>query len=81
MAPSKSLLSTLYGPPLPKVSTTLPEGMKALLDQCVSRKLYGDEAATIRQFINDGLERLIAQRRIIDVPIVTGSGPTTELGE
>jgi hypothetical protein len=44
--------------------------MKSLLDQCVVRKLYGDEAATIRQFINDGLERLIDQRRIIDVPNV-----------
>jgi hypothetical protein len=52
--------------------------MKALLDQCVSRKLYGDEAATIRQFINDGLERLVDQRRIIDVPIVASSPSTGE---
>ncbi|GIQ75944.1 hypothetical protein BraRD5C2_43870 [Bradyrhizobium sp. RD5-C2] len=58
---------------MPKVSTTLPDGMKALLDQCVARKLYGDEAATIRQFINDGLERLIGQRRIIDAPTVASS--------
>jgi hypothetical protein len=50
--------------------------MKALLDQCVARKLYGDEAATIRQFINDGLEKLIDQRRIIDVPVVA-SKPST----
>lgn len=61
---------------VPKVSTTLPEGMKALLDQCVGRKLYGDEAATIRQFINDGLERLIDQSRIIDTPTVASSPST-----
>jgi hypothetical protein len=52
--------------------------MKALLDQCVARKLYGDEAATIRQFITDGLERLVGQRRIIDAPTVPGSGLTDE---
>jgi hypothetical protein len=51
--------------------------MKALLDQCVARKLYGDEAATIRQFINDGLERLVSQRRIVDIPTLA-SGPTAD---
>jgi hypothetical protein len=66
----------LYGVPLPKVSTTLPDGMKALLDQCVARRLYGDEAATIRQFINDGLEKLVDQRRIIDAPTVANIAST-----
>ena len=54
-----------------KVSTTLAPGMKALLDQCIARKLYGDQAATVRQFINAGLERLIEQNRLIDVPGLT----------
>jgi len=63
---------------VPKVSTTLPDGMKTLLDQCVGRKVYGDEAATIRQFINDGLERLIDQRRIIDAPAVASTPSTDE---
>jgi hypothetical protein len=51
--------------------------MKALLDQCVARKLFGDEAATIRQFINDGLEKLVEQRRIIDAPTVANI-PSTD---
>jgi hypothetical protein len=59
--PSKSL----------KVSTTLAPGMKALFDQCVARNLYGDQAATVRQFINVGLERLVDQNRIIDLPSIT----------
>jgi hypothetical protein len=50
--------------------------MKALLDQCVARRLYGDEAATIRQFITDGLERLVDQRRVIDAPTVASSPST-----
>ena len=64
--------------PVPKVSTTLPRGMKNLLDQCVSRGLYGDEAATIRHFINLGIERLLDQHRIIDVPNVASSASTDE---
>ena len=63
---------------MPKVSTTLPRGMKTLLDQCVSRGLYGDEAATIRHFINQGLERLMDQHRIIDVPTVANNPSTDE---
>jgi hypothetical protein len=39
-----------------------------LLDQCVDRKLCGDEAATIRHFINIGLEHLVDQHRLIDIP-------------
>jgi hypothetical protein len=65
----------LYGVIVPKVSTTLPDGMKALLDQCVSRGLYGDEAATIRQFVSQGIERLIDQHRIIDSPNIASRPP------
>ena len=53
---------------MPKVSTTLPKGLKALLDQCVRRQWYGDEASTIRHFITIGLERLIDQHQLIDEP-------------
>jgi hypothetical protein len=42
--------------------------MKALLDQCVRRQWYGDEAATIRHFINAGIERLLDQNRLVDEP-------------
>jgi hypothetical protein len=47
--------------------------MKALLDQCIARNLYGDQAATIRQFIHSGLERLVDQHRLIDSPTVASS--------
>jgi hypothetical protein len=60
-----------------KVSTTLAPGMKALLDQCITRNLYGDQAATVRQFIHAGLERLLDQHRLIDAPII-GSRSSTD---
>jgi hypothetical protein len=50
--------------------------MKVLLDQCVSRSLYGDEAATIRHFSHLGIERLLDQHRLIDVPTVAGTAST-----
>jgi hypothetical protein len=50
--------------------------MKALLDQCVRRRLYGDEAATIRHFIYSGLERLVQQNRLIDSPTIPPSEET-----
>jgi hypothetical protein len=62
---------------VPKVSTTIPEGMKALLDQCVARRMYGDEAATIRHFIGSGLERLIDQSRLVDIPSVAPAATET----
>ena len=68
-----------------EVSTTLPSGMHALLDQCVNRRLYGGESETIRHFINAGLERLVDQGRLIDAPIVAsgiedGEGTETKGG-
>jgi hypothetical protein len=57
-----------------KVSTTLAPGMKALLDQCIARNLYGDQAATVRQLIHVGLERLVEQRRLIDLPVLPAGG-------
>jgi len=57
--------------------------MKALLDQCVNRGLYGDQSATIRHFVNIGLERLIEQGRIIDSPLMAapeGSNDKTNQG-
>jgi hypothetical protein len=51
-----------------KVFSNLPPGMKALLDQCVKRGLYGDHSATI---INVGLERLVEQGRIVDSSVLS----------
>jgi hypothetical protein len=64
-----------------KVSTRLAPGMKALLDQCIARNLYGDQAATIRQFIHAGLERLVEQNRLIDVPTIASNPSIGETGE
>ena len=61
-----------------KVFSTLPPGMKALLDQCVNRGLYGDHSATIRHFINVGLERLIDQGRIVDSSVLAPLPPDTD---
>lgn len=61
-----------------KVSTRLAPGMKALLDQCIARNLYGDQAATVRQFIHVGLERLVAQNRLIDLPSIAVSPASDE---
>jgi hypothetical protein len=52
--------------------------MKALLDQCVRRNWYGDEASTIRHFITIGLERLIEQHRLIDEPTAASTPSTDE---
>jgi hypothetical protein len=43
-----------------KVSTRLPSAMMALLNQCIARGLYGDQAMTVRHFITIGLEHLPA---------------------
>jgi len=37
-----------------------------LLDQCIDRGLYGDQAMTVRHFVIVGLERLIEQGRLAD---------------
>jgi hypothetical protein len=61
-----------------KVSTTLPSGMQALLDQCINRRLYGGEAETVRHFINAGLERLVDQGRLIDTPTIAPASEATD---
>jgi hypothetical protein len=62
-----------------KVSTRLAPGMKDLLDQCINRNLYGDQSATIRHFINVGLERLVKQGRLIDTPALSHITPQTDM--
>jgi len=72
----RAAVKHLGGLVVEKVFSSLPPAMKALLDQCVERGLYGDQATTIRYFITIGLERLIDQHRIIDVPVA--SSPSTD---
>lgn len=60
-----------------KISTDLPDGMQALFDQCLARRLYGGEAATVRAFISQGIERLVEQGRLIDTPAIPLSPPPT----
>jgi hypothetical protein len=63
-----------------KVSTRLPAGMKALLDQCITRELYGDQAMTVRHFITIGLERLVEEGRLLDPPITKAASTAPPLG-
>jgi Arc/MetJ-type ribon-helix-helix transcriptional regulator len=67
VAPCK-LLHSIVWRIVEKIFSSLPPAMKALLDQCIARGLYGDQAATIRHFISAGLERLVDQGRLIDLP-------------
>jgi hypothetical protein len=53
-----------------KIWSALPPGMKALLDQCVARGLYGDPAMTVRHFVTLGLEQLVVDGRLIDIASV-----------
>lgn len=56
--------------------------MRALFNQLVARKLYGDDNSTVaRQLIIAGLERLVEQRRLVDNPFATiGPDDTEETG-
>ena len=60
-----------------KIFSALPPGMKTLLDQCIARGLYGDQAMTVRHFVTIGLEGLVAQGRLVDY----GLGPTPPVNE
>ena len=66
-----AVLQQFVGCVVAKVFSNLPSGMKALLDQCVNRGLYGDHSATIRHFINVGLERLVEQGRLVDLSVLS----------
>jgi hypothetical protein len=57
-----------------QIYVTLPSGMRALFNQLVDRELYGDEnSAVARHLITIGLEELVRQGRLIDLPTVATS--------
>jgi hypothetical protein len=62
-----------------KIFSALPSGMKSLLDQCIARGLYGDQAMTVRHFVTIGLEQLVEQGRLADIGISPAS-PKNESG-
>jgi hypothetical protein len=66
-----------------QIFVTLPDGARALFNQLVARKLYGEEkSAVARHLIMIGLDRLVEQNRLIDLPTVASNPSTDEtLGE
>jgi hypothetical protein len=62
-----------------QIYVTLPAGMRALFNQLVGRELYGNEnSAVARHLITVGLEDLVKQGRLIDLPIVANT-PSTDV--
>lgn len=59
-------------PPKPdsrQIFVTLPHGARALFNQLVARKLYGEDNSSVgRHLIMIGLDRLVEQGRLIDLP-------------
>jgi hypothetical protein len=52
-----------------QIHVVLPRAMRALFNQLVARKLYGDDnSAVARQLMIAGLERLVEQRSLVDNP-------------
>jgi hypothetical protein len=74
MAAYRLLHSSLYGVAVEKIHSALPAAMKALLDQCIARGLYGDQAMTVRHFVTIGLERLVEQGRLADPTLAPPPG-------
>jgi hypothetical protein len=61
-----------------KIQVTLPDGARALFNQLVARKLYGDGNSDVaRYLIMKGLDELVDNRRLIDAPIAA-SNPSTD---
>jgi len=59
-----------------QIHVTLPAGMRALFNQLVRRNLYGDEnSAVARHLITIGLDHLVEQRRLIDLPSLPAAEP------
>ena len=62
-----------------QIFVTLPAGARALFNQLVARKLYGEEnSAVARHLIMIGLDNLVEQRRLIDAPLAANSPSTDE---
>jgi hypothetical protein len=52
-----------------QIFVTLPKGARALFNQLVERKLYGEDNSSVgRHLIMIGLDRLVEQNRLIDLP-------------
>jgi hypothetical protein len=55
--------------PPKKLFVTLPKGARALFDQLVARKLYGDKDAEVaRYLIISGLDELVERKRLVEPP-------------
>lgn len=65
-----------------QIYVTLPAGMRALFNQLVARDLYGNEnSAVARHLITIGLEDLVQQGRLIDLPTAASAPSTDETGD
>jgi len=70
-------------PPKPdsrKIQVTLPDGARALFNQLVARKLYGDGNSDVaRYLIMKGLDNLVDNGRLTDAPIAAGPTAADEI--
>ena len=66
--------STKSKPDSRQIFVTLPKGARTLFNQLVERKLYGEDNSSVgRHLIMIGLDRLVEQNRLIDLPTVASS--------
>lgn len=62
-----------------KIFVTLPQGARALFDQLVKRRLYGDKNADVaRHLIIRALDDLVEKKRLIEPPPAPSSPSTDE---
>jgi hypothetical protein len=62
-----------------KIQVTLPDGARALFNQLVARKLFGDGNSDVaRYLIMKGLDALVDGGRLIDRPTFASSPSTAE---
>jgi hypothetical protein len=62
-----------------KIQVTLPDGARALFNQLVARKLYGDgNSDGARYLILKGLDELVDAKRLIDAPLAANIPSTDE---
>ena len=69
-------------PDTKKIQVTLPDGARALFNQLVARKLYGDGNSDVaRYLIMRGLDGLVERGRLVDAPLAASTAPVEETGE
>jgi hypothetical protein len=62
-----------------QIYVTLPKGARALFNQLVQRGLYGEDNSSVgRHLIMIGLDRLVEQSRLIDLPAAANTLSTDE---